>query len=279
MNSAPPTPTLRRKPQPRTRRLTLALTLAAAALGCSSPLVRAASEPRDAERGQALAAAVRNERPAGATFSKGTLRIRTADGRRLAVPVEVQVELGTNAWNTIYRASFPDGRREILTVVKPPEAPPHFVLHRGGGDGNITEVRPQRPEEMFTPFAGTDFWFVDLGMLFLNWPDQRWIGKETRRTRACNMLESVNPTPVAGSYRRVVTWIDEETGGIVRAEAYDLQNRLLKEFSPGSFARVGQRFELRDMEIRNDQTDARTTLVFEIDDPEKLGMKHLPTEK
>jgi hypothetical protein len=33
------------------------------------------------------------------------------------------------------------------------------------------------------------------------------------------------------------------------------------------------------MEIGNTQTDSRTTLVFEIEDPEKLGVKHLPTSK
>lgn len=238
----------------------------------------AAAPDKEVERGQALARAIRGVRPAQATASKGTLRMRTPDGRRTAVPIEVRVELGSNTWSTVYQANFPDGRRETLTVVKPDEAPPHFVLHRAGGDGNVTEIRPQRPDEMFAPFAGTDFWFVDLGMMFLNWPEQRWIGREIRRTRSCNMLESRNPLPAPGAYTRVVTWVDDDTQGIVRAEAYDAQNRLLKEFSPGSFARVGARYELREMEIRNDQTDSRTILEFEVDDPEKLGMKHLPTK-
>lgn len=255
------------------------LCLAALALALAVPNLPAAEGGRDAERGQALAVSVRNQRPAGPTRSTGTLRMRSADGRRLSIPVEVQAVLGSNTWSTVYRAQFPDGRRETLTVVNPEEAPPHFILHRTAGDGNIAESRPERPDELFTAFAGTDFWFVDLGMVFLHWPEQRWKGRETRRTRSCNVLESRNPLPAPGSYRRVVTWIDEETGGIVRAEAYDAQNRLLKEFSPGSFARVGSRYELRDMEIRNDQTDSRTTLQFEVEDPDKLGVKHLPTVK
>jgi len=264
---------LRRPHAARPLLLAVAVAVAWTTLGAS------AADKRDPDKGRALAAVVRGERPAGPTFSKGTLRVRTGDGRRLSVPVEVQVEVGTNAWNTVYRAQFTDGRRETLTVVNPPDRPPHFILHRGSGDGNITEVRPERPDEMFNAFAGTDFWFIDLGMVFLHWPEQNWIGKETRRTRACNLLESVNPAPVPGSYKRVVTWVDEETGGIVRAEAYDQQNKLLKEFSPGSFARVGNRFELREMEIRNEQTDSRTTLQFDIEDPDKLGVKHLPTVK
>jgi hypothetical protein len=244
------------------------------------PFASHAADTRDAlTKGKALAEIVRTQRPAGNTLSKGTLKVRTGDGRRQSVPVEVRVDMGTNAWNTSYRASFPDGRRETLTVVNPPEAPPHFILHRAAGDGNVAEVRPQRPDELFAAFAGTDFSFVDLGMVFLHWPEQRWLGRETRRTRSCNLLESVNPMPMPGSYKRVLTWVDEETAGIVRAEAYDAQNKLLKEFSPGSFARIGSRYELRDMEIGNTQTDSRTTLVFEIEDPEKLGVKHLPTSK
>lgn len=253
--------------------------LAALALALAVPTLPAAEGGRDAERGQALAASVRNQRPAGPTQSTGTLRMRSTDGRRISIPVEVQATLGSNTWSTIYRAQFPDGRRETLTVVNPEDAPPHFILHRTAGDGNIAESRPERPDELFTAFAGTDFWFVDLGMVFLHWPDQRWKGRETRRTRTCNVLESRNPLPAPGAYRRVVTWIDEETGGIVRAEAYDAQDRLLKEFSPGSFTRVGSRYELRDMEIRNDQTDSRTVLQFEVEDPDKLGVKHLPTVK
>ncbi len=234
-----------------------------------------------AEEGRALAAAIRDQRPAQPTISKGTLRVRYGDGRRLSVPVEVKAELGTNAfpWSTVYEARFPDGRRETLRVVNLADSMPHFILHRAGGDGNVTELRPQRPDEMFIGFAGTDFWFVDLGMTFLHWPDQRVIDRETRRTRRCQVLESLNPLPAPGAYKRVVTWVDEETGGIVRAEAYDAKDKLLKEFSPGSFARVDSRYELRDMEIRNDQTDSRTTLQFEVDDPDKLGVKHLPTNR
>ncbi|MBL9126041.1 MAG: outer membrane lipoprotein-sorting protein [Verrucomicrobiales bacterium] len=250
----------------------------------AAPLPAVAADKVDKKavaEGEALAAAIRAQRPAQRTVSKGTLRIRHDDGRRIAVPVEVRAELGTNSapWSTVYEAKFADGRRETLRVVHLANAMPHFILHRAGGDGNVTEIRPQRPDEMFAPFAGTDFWFADLGMTFLHWPDQRVVGQETRRTRRCRVLESRNPQPSPGAYRRVVTWVDDETGGIVRAEAYDEKDRLLKEFTPGSFARIGSRYELRDMEIRNDQTDSRTTLQFDVDDPETLGVKHLPTTK
>lgn len=246
----------------------------------SGVLAIPAAEAKALERGRALAAATRSQRPAESNVTTGTLRLRHPDGRRVVVPLEVKVDVGTNeVWSTTYKASFPDGRRESLRVVNPTAGPPHFILHRSTGGGNITESRPTRPDEQFAAFAGTDFSFIDLGLVFLHWPDQRWTGREIRRTRTCNILESRNPFVGLGGYLRVVTWLDEETGGIVRAEAYDAKNRLLKEFSPGSFARVGSRYELRDMEIRNEQSDSRTTIQFDIENPEKLGVPQLPAEK
>jgi hypothetical protein len=230
----------------------------------------------DPERGQALAHELRTQRPAGPTASTGVLRLRYGNGRRVTLPVRVEAQLDTTQWQTVYHTAFSDGRKETLTVITSQGEPPRFVLHRVSRDGKLSEVRPERPDQLFTAFAGTDFWLIDLGMAFLHWPDQRWIGREKRRTRSCNMLESWNPMPSPGAYSRVVTWVDEETYGIVRAEAYDFRNRLLKEFSPGSFARVGSRYELRDMEIRNVQTDARTILQFNVEDPDKLSLKHLP---
>ena len=56
----------------------------------------------------------------------------------------------------------------------------------------------------------------------------------------------------------MLTWIDLETSGIILAEAYDQNNKLLKEFSIQKFDRKEKR--LREMQIRNDQTDSRTRL-------------------
>ncbi len=239
----------------------------------------AAPSAEAAERGKTLAAEVRSQRPARATSTTGTLRLRHSDNRRTTIPVEVFVRLDTNslAWSTWYRARFPDGRHETLTVNNLIGEPPQFVLRRVTADGRAAELRPQRQDQLYTAFAGTDFWIIDLGMAFLHWPDQRYRGRETRRTRVCHVLESINPDPSPAGYSRVLTWVDDETRGIVRAEAYDASSRLLKEFSPGSFARSGSRYQLRDMEIRNVQTDSRTTLYFDVEDPREIGgVTHLP---
>ncbi len=85
-----------------------------------------------------------------------------------------------------------------------------------------------------------------------------------RRGRSCKVLESTNPSPSTNGYSRVVSWIDNESGGIVHAEAYDAKGGLLKEFDPKSFKKVNGQWELQDMEIRNVRTGSRTRLEFDL---------------
>jgi hypothetical protein len=114
------------------------------------------------------------------------------------------------------------------------------------------------------PFAGSDFSIADLGLDFLHWPEQNLIKKEPRRTRLCNVLESVNPQPVPGAYSRVVSWLDiQSTNGIIFAEAYDFQGKKLKQFIPKKVIH-GQ---LAEIEIDNVQTDSRTTVDFDVNEP------------
>ena len=116
-----------------------------------------------------------------------------------------------------------------------------------------------------SPFAGSDFWIADLGLEFFHWPEQKILKPyEMRRGRACHVLESTNPNPSPNGYSRVVSWIDNETLGIVQAEAYDAKGELLKEFYPKSFKKVNGQWELQEMEIRNDRTGSRTRLEFEL---------------
>ena len=62
----------------------------------------------------------------------------------------------------------------------------------------------------------------------------------------------------------MVSWIDNETLGIVHAEAYDADGRMLKVFDPKSFKKVNGQWELQDMEIRNVQTKSRSSIKFDL---------------
>ncbi len=116
----------------------------------------------------------------------------------------------------------------------------------------------------FIPFANSDFWLCDLGLEFFHWPQQKVLKKEIKRSRGCTVLESTNPNPATNGYSRVVSWIDGESGGIVQAEAYDFNGKLLKEFTPKSFKKVNGQWQVGTMQMDNVQTGSRTRLEFDL---------------
>jgi hypothetical protein len=99
---------------------------------------------------------------------------------------------------------------------------------------------------------------------YLHWPDQRVTRKELCRTRSCKVLESVNPQPGTNGYSKVRTWIDRDTLGVIFAEAYDANGKLLKEFSPKGISKVDGQWRVGELEMRNVQTGSRSRLVFDL---------------
>ena len=114
------------------------------------------------------------------------------------------------------------------------------------------------------PLAGTDFWLIDLGLDFFHWPGQKVLRYEMRRGRSCRVLEST-PSPGANlGYGRVLSWIDRESNGLLQAEAYDLNNKLLKEFTVRSIKKVDGVWQVKDMDIRTLTNGSLTRLEFEL---------------
>jgi hypothetical protein len=171
-------------------------------------------------------------------------------------------------WQSLYEVIPESGGTNTirLTILHLNGQPTDYLLGESLGT-NPDSIQPKRltAGELMTPFAGTDFWPADLGLEFFHWPGQRVLKHEMRRSRPCKVLESTNPAPTAIGYSRVVSWIDNETGGIVFAEAYDASNKRLKEFSPKDFKKVNGRWELREMRIKNLATGSQTTMEFDLD--------------
>lgn len=189
----------------------------------------------------------------------GLLKIRPDGGRIEEVPIRMTVRAVSGGWDDIYETQPVKGRVGEVFIVK----------HRGTnaneyyfGTYKTIEEKPElkrlSEEELYRPLAGSDFYLMDLGLGFLHWPSQKIVKKEMRKSRSCRVVESVNPDLKPGEYARVLTWIDFETNGIILAEAYDHNDKLLKEFSIEKFDRKEKR--LREMQIYNAQTDSRTRL-------------------
>ncbi|MBU6399668.1 MAG: outer membrane lipoprotein-sorting protein [Verrucomicrobia bacterium] len=238
------------------------------ALGLTSlgPNIRAADP---AQEGRALAEELRAQRPTKDSRFDGALQIRDRAGHLRRLPVQLEVVAGDPEWRGIYRAFTPDHQLlEQLTVVHTPDQPNRYLLDRAATPtAGHTGPPALAGAQATNAFAGSDFSLADLGLEFIHWPGQRVVKHEMRKGRACQVLESLDPHPAAGGYTRVLSWVDLENQGLVRAEAYDWQNRLLKEFEVDRLRKVNGRWELKEVEIRNLQTGSRTHLIYNTDSP------------
>jgi hypothetical protein len=222
----------------------------------------------DETAGRDLAAKLRALTPAARTESTGLLKIRDREGRTRTVPVHCLVVPGATDWRVIYEtAPTPDQGGEKLVIIHHTNAPNEYLHARAEKPGGtLGEPQPVSRERLSAPLAGSDFSLLDLGLDFFHWPTQRLykpLRPEMRMTRPCDLLESIRPNPPAGSYARVKSWLDKETGGPIAAEAFGADGKLMKEFSIKGLTKVEGRWELEEMEIRDVIKKSRTRLEFE----------------
>ncbi|MGA3266284.1 MAG: outer membrane lipoprotein-sorting protein [Verrucomicrobiota bacterium] len=219
----------------------------------------------DAEiQGRQLAQQLCEGWPESAT-NTGVLQIHNAQGKHFQIPVKCEVVVTATNWRSIYESTDAAGNSATLEVIHAPGAPNRYYVTETKASGP-SDAKPGavRGDELFAPFAGSDFWIADLGLEFFHWPAQKILKKELKRSRGCTVLESTNPMPSPGGYSRVVSWIDEETLGIVQADAYDAGGKLLKEFLPKDFKKVKGQWQVGSMRIDNVLTGSRTQLEFHL---------------
>jgi len=231
------------------------------------PPLSAAEGERQA---RALVARLLAQTPDQASTNAGVLRIREAEGAQRSVPVLFEIVPTPTNWLNIYDASGTGSlEAEKLTIVHRRNEANQYWLQKAGAK-NLISNAPQElaPNALLVPFAGSDFWIVDLGLEFLHWPEQRVLKKQMRKGLSCDVLQSTNPHPgPGGSYSRVLSWIAinrPEDIVVVHAEAYDARDKLLKEFDPKKVEKVNGVWQLEEMEIRNRQTGSRTKIEFNL---------------
>lgn len=235
-------------------------------------LIQAAAAPRDTSyndttgEGKALVEEVLARQPVEDSEILGLLKIVPPEGRTREVPIKMTIRVGQQSWHDIYQTHPAEGQAGEVLVIEHRPGTTNRYLHATFQDRAAEpRLKPISGADLFKPFAGSEFFPADLGLEFLHWPEQKIVKKEMRKGRSCRVVESIDPNRPPGSYSRVLSWLDFETGNIIRAEGFDGNNRKLKEFSVRKISRSEGKAQLKEIEIRNDQTDARTRLEFNLE--------------
>lgn len=248
----------------------LCLLVAAAWLGFTTvaALAQETNNLSDAEiQGRALAQKILQQWPAENTTNTGTLQIKGQNGKRSRLPLTciVTVNGADDTWSTRYQVQVSSNSSDILMVTHSLTEPNRYTLYIGGDETTNLLADTSQPDRLNRSFAGSDFSVGDLGLEFFHWPKQKVLKREVHRSCGCTVLESTNPNPTANGYSRVVSWIDNDSLGIVEAYAYDAKGKELKDFYPKDLKKVNGHYEVQTMVMENDQADTRTRLEFDLD--------------
>jgi Outer membrane lipoprotein-sorting protein len=219
-------------------------------------------------QGRALVADLLARRPDENTTNTGVVKIRDDTGHERTVPIRFSVFSTPTNWVSIYEVRPGPGELgdQSLTVIHRGPGETDEYLLSGSAAPEQTHAAAPGPvaAQAMVPFAGSDFWFADLGLQFLSWPRQRVLRREMRHSQPCEVLESTASAPSATGYCRVVSWVDPENGAVIHADAYDARGKLLKEFDPKTLKRVRGQQQLEEIEMRNVQTGSRTVIQFNL---------------
>jgi len=228
-------------------------------LGLCTFHLRAAVPPplNDPVEGKKLAREMLSVQPQENVGFSGILKVARPDADEKILPLRSKViVVSDTSWKSIYEVRLPNGGIESLTILHVRGRSPTYELRRGDLVDGIVETNGA------ATFAGSEFTLFDLGLGFIHWPAQSLYTREMRKGMGCDVLES-RPAG-AGLYSTVRSWIAQEgraqgQPGLIMAEAYDKNGRLLKEFEINGF----KKGQVTSMELRNRQTKARTRLLFD----------------
>jgi hypothetical protein len=234
----------------------IVILLAAQALA-NEPTLPAGADPRKVA--QELVAKLRSATPQENSVINGTLTIKPRDGEPRTVPVECTIRVEADYWQSGYQTYGSNGVPERAVIVHRAGKPNEYLYARG-----TNAPKPLTPAEIYQPVAASDFTLPDFGLDFLHWPSQRILRTQMIMSRWCNVLESSNAAPVVGGYAKVISWLDKESGGPLKAEAFDAKGKRVKEFEIGRVKKIEGEWQLKEMQIRDFVDGSRTALEFDL---------------
>ena len=126
-------------------------------------------------------------------------------------------------------------------------------LQLGEKDSRLEQISNEgaekiAPAEFDKKIRGTGVTYEDLALKFLYWSNPRLLGPETITTGNCWKLE-LRPGSNQSQYAKVVVWVHQNSGALMRLEGYDPKGQLIKRFNVVSAQKIEDRWFLKQMRI------------------------------
>jgi hypothetical protein len=126
-------------------------------------------------------------------------------------------------------------------------------LRLGENDSRLDQISNDgaekiAPAQFDRKIRGTGVTYEDLALKFLYWPNPRLLGPETITTGNCWKLE-LRPGSNQSQYARVVVWVHQNSGALMRLEGYDAKGQIIKRFNVVSAQKIEDRWFLKQMRI------------------------------
>lgn len=163
--------------------------------------------------------------------------------------IDLQGQLRQDALVVPFRLTM-EGAVVRYSFANPTEA---LQLKLGENDSRLEEISRSGVDRISGPefeqkVRGTAVTYEDLALKFLYWPDARVLGEETIRTRKCWELQ-LQPPGRDSQYSKVLLWVDQQGGALMRMEGYDGNGKLVKRFEVVSAQKIEGQWFLKQMRI------------------------------
>jgi hypothetical protein len=187
---------------------------------------------------------------------------RRAESGPTAEQIVEKVHLSRALKKYTLRGSLTKGRQTVPFTVKLQDDLIHFSFEnpKQNISLNITDKsyrlkeitansnREVPPSMYSTGVRGTDLTYDDISFRYLYWPKKVKVGEETIKTRRCYVVDLYNPQRL-GEYYLVRIFVDKESGGMMRMQAYDWNGKIVKSCTVTAGMKIEGATVLKTMEV------------------------------
>lgn len=169
------------------------------------------------------------------------------------VPFEIELLWGAEPKGARYRL-FDGFGRPLRTLVASVDKDGRVSCGVRDGDGKELPA-----PDLLDQVEETDITWLDITLSYLWWNDASLVGAEEFKGALCDIVSVRPPSPLKGC-AEVRLWVDRKRGFLRQAEQIEEKGERVRHMWVASVGRIGDRWMIRNMEVKREGTGVMTKL-------------------